>query len=80
MYHPDVVVDFTVAGAAINSARLALKNGSNMVIGTTGVTAAEIKEIGQLAIRYQKGAIVAANFSIGAVILIHLDENSGQIF
>lgn len=80
LYHPDVVVDFTVAGAAINSARLALKNGSNMVIGTTGVTAAEIKEIGELAIRYQKGAIVAANFSIGAVILIHLAKIAAKYF
>lgn len=80
MYHPDVVVDFTVAGVAINSARLALKNGSNIVIGTTGVTAAELKEIDELATRYQRGAIVAANFAIGAVILMHLAKIAAKYF
>ena len=72
MYHPDVVVDFTVADGALNSARLALKNGSNLVMGTTGLTEADMAEIDELALKYNKGAVVAANFAIGAVILMHL--------
>jgi 4-hydroxy-tetrahydrodipicolinate reductase len=80
MYHPDVVVDFTVAGSAIGSARLALKNGANLVIGTTGVSSADLKEIGELATKYKKGAIVAANFAIGAVMLMHLCKIAARYF
>jgi 4-hydroxy-tetrahydrodipicolinate reductase len=72
MYHPDVVVDFTVADAGMSSARLALKNGANLVMGTTGLTDADLAEIDEIALKYNKGAVVAANFAIGAVILMHL--------
>ena len=72
MYHPDVVVDFTVPGAAMRSAMLALKNGANLGIGTTGLTDADLAEIDKVALKYNKGAVVAANFAIGAVILMHL--------
>ena len=80
MYHPDVVVDFTVAGEALSSARLALKNGSHMVIGTTGLSAADLSEIEELATKYKKGAIVAANYAIGAVMLIHLSKIAAKYF
>ena len=72
MYHPEVVVDFTVPDAAMGSARLALKNGANLVMGTTGLTEADLAEIDEIALKYNKGAVVAANFAIGAVILMHL--------
>jgi 4-hydroxy-tetrahydrodipicolinate reductase len=80
MYHPDVVVDFTVAGSAVGSARLALKNGAHLVIGTTGVSAADLKEIDELAARYKKGAIVAPNFAIGAVMMMHLSKIAARYF
>jgi len=66
MFHPDVVVDFTVAEAAMNAARLSLKNGSNIVMGTTGLNDRDLKEIDALAGEYKKGAIVAPNFAIRA--------------
>ena len=72
MYHPDVVIDFTVADAAMGSARLALKNGSHLVMGTTGLSEADLVEIDEIAVKYNKGAVVAANFAIGAIILMHL--------
>jgi len=80
MYHPDVVVDFTVAGSAMSTARLALKNGANLVIGTTGVSAADLKEIGEIATNYKKCAIVAPNFAIGAVMLMHLAKIAAKYF
>jgi len=80
MYHPDVVVDFTIASAALGSARLALKNGSHLVMGTTGLNEAELKEINELAERYKKGAVVAANFAIGAVIMIHMAKIAARYF
>jgi len=80
MYHPQVVVDFTVPEAAMGSARLALKNGANLVMGTTGLSEADLKEIDRLAQAHKKGAVVAANFAIGAVIMIHLAREASRYF
>ena len=80
MHHPEVVVDFTVAGAALSSARLALKNGSHLVMGTTGLKEADLREIGDLAEKYKKGVVVAPNFAIGAVIMMHLARIAAKYF
>ena len=80
MFHPDVVVDFTIAEAAMNAARLALKNGSHIVMGTTGLSDKDLKEIDTLALDYNKGAVVAANFAIGAVVLMHLAKIAAKYF
>jgi len=80
MYHPQVVVDFTVPEAAMGAARLALKNGASLVMGTTGLSEADLKEIDRLAQAHKKGAVVAANFAIGAVIMIHLARTAARYF
>jgi len=69
---PDVMVDFTVAPAVMPAVRTAVKQGVNLVIGTTGLSADELGEIDQLAIAHQVGAVVAPNFALGAVLMIHL--------
>ena len=42
---PDVLVDFSVAKAAMPAIRLAAKRKVNLVIGTTGFSAADVEEI-----------------------------------
>jgi len=69
---PDVLVDFTIAQATMPAVRIATKQGVNLVIGTTGLTADEISEIDQLATARKVGAVVAPNFALGAVLMIHL--------
>jgi len=69
---PDVLVDFTIAQATMPAVRIATKQGVNLVIGTTGLTADELSEIDQLATTRQVGAVVAPNFALGAVLMIHL--------
>jgi 4-hydroxy-tetrahydrodipicolinate reductase len=69
---PDVLVDFTIARAAMPAARLAAARGVNLVIGTTGLSADDIREIESLAISHQVGAVVAPNFALGAVLMMHL--------
>jgi len=44
---PDVLVDFTIAQAVMPAMRIAAKQGVNLVIGTTGLTADEISAIDQ---------------------------------
>ncbi len=69
---PDVLVDFTIAQATMPAVRIATRQGVNLVIGTTGLTADDISEIDRLATAHQVGAVVAPNFALGAVLMIHL--------
>ncbi|MBI4187364.1 MAG: 4-hydroxy-tetrahydrodipicolinate reductase [Chloroflexi bacterium] len=69
---PDVLVDFTVARATVSAARVATKRGVNLVIGTTGLTTDDVEEIGRLATAHKVGAVVAPNFALGAVLMVHL--------
>ncbi len=69
---PDVLVDFTIAQATMPAVRIAVKQGVNLVIGTTGLTGDELSEIARLALAHKVGAVVAPNFALGAVLMIHL--------
>lgn len=69
---PDVLVDFTIAQATMPAVRIAAKQGVNLVIGTTGLSADNISEIDQLTKAHRVGAVVAPNFALSAVLMIHL--------
>jgi len=69
---PDVLVDFTIAQATMSAVRIATKQGVNLVIGTTGLTADELSEIEQLSMAHKVGIVVAPNFALGAVLMMHL--------
>ncbi|MFC1940295.1 4-hydroxy-tetrahydrodipicolinate reductase [Chloroflexota bacterium] len=71
-YQPDVLVDFTIAQATMPAVRIAAKRGVNLVIGTTGLTADDIGEMEQLATDGKVGIVVAPNFALGAVLMVHM--------
>ncbi len=50
--------------------RLAAKAGVNLVIGTTGLSSSDVEEIDRLCQESGAGAVVAPNFSLGAVLMI----------
>ena len=79
-HKPDVMVDFTNAEASIAACRLAAAHGVNLVVGTTGLTEATIKELDGLAQEHEIGAFVAPNFAIGAVLIMHLARGLGRFF
>ena len=68
----DVMVDFTVAKASMPAVRIAAKKGVNLVVGTTGFTADELAEMEKLAKSNKIGIVVAPNFALGAVLMMHL--------
>ncbi len=70
----DVVVDFTIAKATMPAVRTVAEHGVNMVIGTTGLTADDIGEIERLAVARKIGVVVAPNFALGAVLMMHLSK------
>jgi 4-hydroxy-tetrahydrodipicolinate reductase len=69
---PDVLVDFTIASATMPAVRIAAEKGVNLVIGTTGLSDVDIAEIERLARANDIGAVVAPNFALGAVLMMHL--------
>ena len=77
---PDVLVDFTTARATMPAVRIATKQGVNLVIGTTGLTADELTEIDRLSLAHQVGAVVAPNFALGAVVMMHLAKVAAKYF
>jgi 4-hydroxy-tetrahydrodipicolinate reductase len=77
---PDVVVDFTIAKACMPAVRVAAENGVSMVIGTTGFTPADLAEIETLSKTKKVGIVVASNFALGAVLMIHLSKIAGKFF
>ena len=75
---PDVVVDFSITKASMPAVRIAAKNGVNMVIGTTGFSAAELDEMQKLAEANEIGIVAAPNFALGAVLMMHLAKIAGK--
>lgn len=52
----------------------------NLVIGTTGLSPSEVEEIEKLAGESSIGAVVAANFSLGAVLMMHMARLAAKYF
>ena len=69
-----VVVDFTMADALRQNLPLYAREGLHAVIGTTGLSDAELSEAAALFEASTANAIVAPNFAIGAVLLIRFCE------
>jgi len=77
---PDVVVDFTNAEYTPQVAREALEAGARLVIGTSGLSEAFLHELGRECRQRKLGAVVAANFALGAVLMAHLAGVAARFF
>lgn len=76
----DVVVDFTSAEGAMGAMRVATSRRVNIVIGSTGLSVANLQEAENLAEEHQVGIIIAPNFALGAVLMIHLARVAARFF
>jgi 4-hydroxy-tetrahydrodipicolinate reductase len=70
----EVVVDFSVAEALRTNLAGYAERGMHAVVGTTGLSEAELAAAAALFDASSANAIVASNFAIGAVLLIHFCE------
>ena len=77
---PEVLVDFTTETAVMPAVRTTTGRGVNLVIGTTGLTTDDIKEIDRRAQAHQVGVVVAPNFALGAVLMMHLAKIAAKYF
>ena len=74
----DVLVDFTTPTSVKENMELAIRAGISPVVGTTGLTTAELAELDQLAKEHGIGGIVAPNFAIGAVLMMRFAEQAAK--
>jgi 4-hydroxy-tetrahydrodipicolinate reductase len=76
----DVVVDFTNPAASMEMAPVALQAGLRLVIGSTGFNPEQLNRLEALCTTHQRSAIVAPNFTIGAILLGHLAAIAAPFF
>ncbi len=83
----DVVVDFTHPDAVMGNLEHCLGHGIHAVVGTTGFTTERLDRVRQLLdsapaprLGSGVGAVIAANFSIGAVLMMHFAEQAAQFY
>lgn len=74
----DVLIDFTVADAAVGNVKMAVKNNVALVVGTTGITPEQRKEM-ETAIRGHVPAVISSNFSVGVNIFLQLLRESAKL-
>src|SRR6266851_3676110 len=67
----DVLVDFTTGAAAPDVLRAAAEAGLHVVSGTSGIPAAALADIDASLRQAERGGVWAANFAIGAVLMVH---------
>ncbi len=68
----DALVDFTFHEWTQQVAPLAVRAGVRPIIGTTGLPDAFVERLARECAERKVGGIVAANFALGAVLLMHL--------
>ena len=76
----DVLIDFTHHDWTERVAPVAVEAGVRPVIGTTGLSDAFIARLGKLCDEHGIGGVVAANFALGAVLLMHLCRIAAPFF
>ena len=74
----DVAIDFSTAEATLDSVPRLAAQGIALVVGTTGWLAREA-ELRDAVAKAGIGAVVAANFSLGANVLEALSESAGKL-
>jgi 4-hydroxy-tetrahydrodipicolinate reductase len=78
--HPDALIDFTHPAAALGNALAAVAAGCRPVVGTTGIPAEGIQRLEDACRTAGIGGIVAPNFSVGAVVMMHIAEVAAPYF
>jgi len=75
------VVDFTHPDSVMGNLEFAIKNGINVVVGTTGFDTKKLNEIKSwLQAQPKVGALIAPNFGLGAVLMMQFAAQASKYF
>ena len=77
---PRALVDFTAPAEALHNALAAVAAGASPVIGTTGLSTSDVDKLQTACKEKNIGGIVAPNFAVGAVVMMHLAEIAAPHF
>lgn len=75
---PDVAVDFTIPAVAFETVGACLRAGVHCVVGTTGMTDGQMADLTDLAQSGDANLVVAANFAVGAVLMMRFAEEASR--
>ena len=77
----DVIVDFTRPDAVMDNLAWAIDHDISVVVGTTGFTEERYEQLrAHLAEHPHTGAVVAPNFGIGAVLMMHFAKQAARFY
>lgn len=77
---PDVFVDLTVPDVGYKLAKTALQQRVHTVVGTSGFSNEQIDELANLAKEQNVGCLIAPNFALGAVLMMHFAKIAAKYF
>jgi 4-hydroxy-tetrahydrodipicolinate reductase len=72
---PDVLVDFTVANAAVEAIKVAARNGIDLVVGTTGFTKGQAEEIEEAIKKGGVSAVISPNMATGVNVFFKVAQD-----
>jgi 4-hydroxy-tetrahydrodipicolinate reductase len=76
----DVFIDLTTPETGYEHTKLALQHQLRAVIGTSGFTEDNVRELREIASSHQTGCIIAPNFAIGAVLMMKFSQMASAYF
>ncbi|MBU8879078.1 4-hydroxy-tetrahydrodipicolinate reductase [Bacillus sp. FJAT-29790] len=76
----DVLIDLTTPEFGMLHTKTALEYGVRPVVGTTGFSKEDLKELELLCEEKRLGCIIAPNFALGAVLMMKFAQLTGKYF
>jgi 4-hydroxy-tetrahydrodipicolinate reductase len=77
---PDALIDFTRPAAALGNALAAVDAGAAPVVGTSGLSDEAVERLEAACREAGLGGVVAPNFAVGAVLMVHLASLAAPFF
>lgn len=78
--NPDILVDFTSPKNLLEAMITALELGLDLVIGTTGLSDAEVTRLKEAAEASEQTVMLIPNFSLGAVLMMKFAQQASKYF
>ncbi len=75
---PLALVDFSVPEAVMGNIETALSAGVVPIVGTTGLSPADVAHVRDLCRKHNLGALIAPNFAIGAVLMMQFAQQAAK--